>query len=248
MDNPRPQRILAADGASPDASTADPTPSHEPTRHLSEATATANDLANELELSKGPRGTLTGSVLASHILMYWGLPHSEAEPLCQARAKAERELNRLRELANTLSTFDHSATIRHGEIVNADISVTEEWWSQLVANDWDTAHSKARNADEYIALLEPMPEAARGQRLDFAALKDRIDIVDYVSRYTRLRPSSGRFVGRCPLPGHEDSSPSFWVYPGTRSFNCFGCNRGGDVINFAQAMDGTSARDLAGAA
>jgi len=89
-----------------------------------------------------------------------------------------------------------------------------------------------------------MPAPARSRGIDFESLKQRIDITSYVGRYTTLRPSGGKFVGRCPLPDHDDGTPSFWVYPVTRSWFCFGCNRGGDVIHFAQLLDGTTARDL----
>lgn len=46
-----------------------------------------------------------------------------------------------------------------------------------------------------------------------------------------LQPASrDRLKARCPLPGHDDRSPSFVIYPSTNSAWCFGCQRGGDVI------------------
>ncbi|HDM76518.1 MAG TPA: hypothetical protein ENG51_08615 [Deltaproteobacteria bacterium] len=36
---------------------------------------------------------------------------------------------------------------------------------------------------------------------------------------------------RCPLPGHEDQHPSFTIYGDDRWY-CFGCQRGGDAIQF----------------
>lgn len=52
-----------------------------------------------------------------------------------------------------------------------------------------------------------------------------------------------RRVGRnysacCPLPGHDDTSPSFTVYSDGRGFYCFGCCRGGDAIAFVQERHG----------
>lgn len=45
----------------------------------------------------------------------------------------------------------------------------------------------------------------------------------------------------CPL--HDEDTPSFRYYPDTESFYCFGCQRGGNVINlhkyFAERMNGT---------
>jgi DNA primase len=41
---------------------------------------------------------------------------------------------------------------------------------------------------------------------------------------------------RCQLPGHNDREPSFAVYKRTNSFYCFGCQRGGNVINFIKHL------------
>ena len=46
----------------------------------------------------------------------------------------------------------------------------------------------------------------------------------------QLRPMGGRLTGVCPF--HGDTRPSFVVYPATRSYYCFGCGAGGDVIDF----------------
>jgi len=41
---------------------------------------------------------------------------------------------------------------------------------------------------------------------------------------------------RCQLPNHNDKEPSFAVYRRTNSFYCFGCQRGGNVINFIKSF------------
>lgn len=46
--------------------------------------------------------------------------------------------------------------------------------------------------------------------------------------------------GCCPLPGHQDDSPSFSVDPAKQLWHCWGCGRGGDVFAFATAMSGAS--------
>jgi hypothetical protein len=55
---------------------------------------------------------------------------------------------------------------------------------------------------------------------------------------TALRPSGKTLVGHCPL--HEDRRPSFTVYLDTNSWYCFGCQRGGDTINFVRHLHGLS--------
>jgi hypothetical protein len=41
----------------------------------------------------------------------------------------------------------------------------------------------------------------------------------------------------CPLPGHNDRSPSFFYYGETNSFNCFGCGVGGKAVRLVSVME-----------
>lgn len=49
---------------------------------------------------------------------------------------------------------------------------------------------------------------------------------------------------RCFLPGHEDKTPSMQLYPDKDRAWCFGCNRGGDVLDLTAIMLNT---DIKGA-
>lgn len=69
------------------------------------------------------------------------------------------------------------------------------------------------------------------------AAKDAVPTIDLADRLCgpgQMRRVGDRWVARCPLPDHEDKSPSFVVYPGDGGWWCFGCGRGGDVVNLAQ--------------
>jgi len=44
------------------------------------------------------------------------------------------------------------------------------------------------------------------------------------------RTGRDRLKARCPLPGHDDRTPSFTVFIAEARAWCFGCHRGGDVI------------------
>lgn len=70
-----------------------------------------------------------------------------------------------------------------------------------------------------------------------------IDLADRLVGAGGLRRRGGEWVGRCPLPDHQDKTPSFAVYTQTNSWFCFGCVRGGDVIELARLAWGYDQRD-----
>lgn len=50
----------------------------------------------------------------------------------------------------------------------------------------------------------------------------------------QLRKSGNKLVGLCPF--HNEKSPSFFVYPESNSFYCYGCGVGGNVINLIKKL------------
>lgn len=55
-------------------------------------------------------------------------------------------------------------------------------------------------------------------------------------------PDRGGHV-RCPLPHHEDRTPSCYVYPDAEAgWYCYGCDRGGSLIDFGAALWGIDPR------
>jgi len=46
----------------------------------------------------------------------------------------------------------------------------------------------------------------------------------------KLSRKNGQFVTRCLW--HRDNDPSLFIHPGKNLFNCFGCDAGGDVIQW----------------
>lgn len=70
-------------------------------------------------------------------------------------------------------------------------------------------------------------------------LADRNDIADVVSGYVRLGKKSGsNLFGLCPF--HSEKTPSFSVSPDKQIYHCFGCGKGGGVINFIMEIEGLS--------
>ena len=62
------------------------------------------------------------------------------------------------------------------------------------------------------------------------SVKQQTDIVRVLGEYLKLRKSGANWNALCPF--HKERSGSFYVYPGTASYYCFGCREHGDVFSF----------------
>jgi DNA primase len=69
-------------------------------------------------------------------------------------------------------------------------------------------------------------------------IKQRLDIVSLVTESgVALRKSGRNFSGFCPF--HSNTrTPSFYVFPATQSYYCFGCHAAGDAFNYVMARQG----------
>lgn len=62
------------------------------------------------------------------------------------------------------------------------------------------------------------------------------DIVELIGSALELKPSgAGRFKALCPF--HHEKTPSFNVSRDRQTFYCFGCQKGGDAINWVMEHD-----------
>src|SRR4051794_9390537 len=78
---------------------------------------------------------------------------------------------------------------------------------------------------------------AYGLRKAIEAVKDAVPVETYAADLTELRKSGNSLRGWCPA--HAGSNPdSFAVYPEERRWYCYRCNRGGDVVDLCQAIEG----------
>ncbi|MGE4483570.1 MAG: DNA primase [Oscillospiraceae bacterium] len=67
-------------------------------------------------------------------------------------------------------------------------------------------------------------------------LAARNDIADVVGSYVQLTKRSGaNLFGLCPF--HSEKTPSFSVSPDKQIYHCFGCGKGGGVINFIMEIE-----------
>jgi DNA primase len=73
-------------------------------------------------------------------------------------------------------------------------------------------------------------------------LTERSDIVEVIGQYVRLTKRSGaNLFGLCPF--HSEKTPSFSVSPDKQIYHCFGCGKGGGVINFIMEIENLDFRD-----
>ena len=61
-------------------------------------------------------------------------------------------------------------------------------------------------------------------------IKDKLDILDVVSRQVILKKKGQNYWGLCPF--HKEKTPSFSVNPQKGIYKCFSCGEGGDVLSF----------------
>ena len=69
-------------------------------------------------------------------------------------------------------------------------------------------------------------------------LLNRVDIVDLIDGYVRLKKAGANFVACCPF--HNEKTPSFSVSPGKQFYHCFGCGAHGTAIGFLMEYSGLS--------
>lgn len=76
---------------------------------------------------------------------------------------------------------------------------------------------------------------------DTQLIKDKLDIVDFISEYVQLKPAGVNHKGLCPF--HHEKSPSFMVTRERQSWHCFGCAKGGDIFSFLQEIENMEFRE-----
>jgi len=69
----------------------------------------------------------------------------------------------------------------------------------------------------------------------------RSDIVDVVGSYVQLTRKGSNLFGLCPF--HSEKTGSFSVSPDKQIYHCFGCKKGGGVINFIMEEENLSFPD-----
>jgi DNA primase len=72
-------------------------------------------------------------------------------------------------------------------------------------------------------------------------IKDKNPILEVVGRYVKLSQRGRAIKGLCPF--HAEKTPSFSVDEKKNTFNCYGCNAHGDVIDFVQKIENCTQKE-----
>src|SRR3546814_17395266 len=70
---------------------------------------------------------------------------------------------------------------------------------------------------------------------DIVAVRAASDIVAIITKYTQLRRSGSRWVGRCPI--HAEKTPSLSVNQELGVYRCWGCQVLGAAITFLRGKE-----------
>ncbi|MGO1080138.1 CHC2 zinc finger domain-containing protein [Inquilinus sp. CA228] len=77
-------------------------------------------------------------------------------------------------------------------------------------------------------------------QIDFRSLRDALPLHDLIAAHIQVARSGPNWTACCPF--HQDSTPSFTIFPDQRFF-CFGCGASGDGVDFLRGYHGISVRE-----
>ena len=77
--------------------------------------------------------------------------------------------------------------------------------------------------------------------LDINEIKNKLNIVDVVSRYINVTKKGNQYVALCPF--HNDSNPSLQISKDKNIFKCYACGEGGNPITFIQKYEKISFKE-----
>ena len=100
-------------------------------------------------------------------------------------------------------------------------------------------------------IAQPERRDASGKSV-IAQAKTKVPTIDFADRLCgpgKMRRIGKHWVATCPLPGHQERTPSFKVNTERNTWRCYGaCQSGGDVIDLAAAAWGYDEGETAMAA
>ncbi len=94
---------------------------------------------------------------------------------------------------------------------------------QPVYNPARTEHPPERRGVSRRSVIEAAKEAV-----------PCVDLADLLCGAGGMKRRGSEWIAKCPLPDHDDKTPSFTANPAKNLWFCHGCARGGDVVELAR--------------
>lgn len=172
---------------------------------------------------------------------------------------APRELprpNRYQDLPTATILAEAEVWAWHVEQIKADLEADPTSW-RFPQESLAFAKAALAEADEVLARRERLASRPTAPRWpadhphhlpDAQAIKAALSLPRYIGMSTgavleRRGKWSKELWCCCPLPGHQERTPSFPVNEAKGVFYCFGCHRSGDLFTFAAHLHGTARFD-----
>ena len=74
-------------------------------------------------------------------------------------------------------------------------------------------------------------------------IESKIDIVDLVWKYTKLKKAGANYKALCPFPGHNEKTPRFVISPSKQIAYCFWCHRWWWAIKFIMDLENATCKE-----
>lgn len=106
--------------------------------------------------------------------------------------------------------------------------------NQLIGN-WLIMISNPINLNDFNEIVKKeedgIPKNKYVQKLELKhnKLKDLVDIVEYISKYQKITIFGKNYNTKCPICENKET---LVIFPETKSFYCFSCANGGDIITY----------------
>jgi hypothetical protein len=160
-----------------------------------------------------------------------GLYVPDGEAFLESEAQAIFDTSDVDYLVTHLTPEQLRKEIHHADV---EQSVAKTFGEDGNALYWEDFAKACELALDKQKSMQPKRQVRKG-KFSIQAIKEVNDIEDVVRRYTTLKGRDTQYYGHCPF--HQDHAPSLSVDTKKQLWHCFGCGKGGDVIDFIKLAE-----------
>lgn len=178
-----------------------------------------------------------------HLDMEWEWKHSLHTP--RDSEIIEMHAPSVSMLKEKMAEWEDERKIRNGEIKSALVQLyrTEtndftRWFGEKIIKlqllpGIRECDKHIRRLGRLLFLLKPTPSGHRWERKIEKARQ--YSIYEIARDHLALKGCGEKFLALCPF--REEKHASFYIYPKTNTFHCFGCQENGDIIKLTMHLN-----------